>query len=158
MQGLEKWVVSERADGEDQEVKAACYLSEIALRTECFVTCCSFIYPHLSYSMTPTKLRVQLMSLSSVDLFRRLLCWSVVQKRPTMLGQKRRTPLGVQRLDHHTNLSFIGHQQATVAECFVHGVNSLVEATCRALFLRESSNAEMTTLAVFNDRHDLDRK
>lgn len=61
----------------------------------------------------------------------------------------------IQRLDHHLGLALFRHQNVAAFKNIVHCVDDSVEAASGSPFLGEPDNAEMATLAMLDDCHDL---
>lgn len=66
--------------------------------------------------------------------------------------------LGVQRLNHHLDLSLLDDKQVPFTKHRINRINNLVETAGGSPFLREASNRQVAAPSVFDDRHDFDGK
>ena len=63
-----------------------------------------------------------------------------------------------QGLDHHSSLALLTDQKSARHEDRFHRSDNSVEAACRAGLLRESSDAQLVSLAVLNHSQKLTRE
>lgn len=61
----------------------------------------------------------------------------------------------IQSLDHPLRLQLISNKQVLDMEDILQGVKNLVETACSTLFLGKANDAELRSLPVLNDSHDL---